>query len=301
MTERRPNCLSDLALEKLVAADGWEGPLGEPERTHLRECDRCARRLAEARSLEAEFADQVLPSTVAVVRAEFATLEAGTGTEAARGGDIGRYPGESGMLQRPKPLTPVSKRSLTELLRLPDWRRVVLFGAAAAACCLVLLIVRPTGNGPPVPGSSGPEDSYVGQRGAATMVVHVKRGDRVMPYEPGTALHPGDRLRIVPVAPERKHLLLLLRDAGGRVQILYPWAGSTSGPLPPPGEALPGSFGLDAVLGDEVLVGLASDAPVEAAPIAAWFERSADSLSPASAAPVTGADLVLVRYTKVKP
>jgi len=224
MPDRMSGCLSDFALEKLVAGDGWETPLSEQEQAHLRVCERCTGRLAEARRLEAEFTGEVLPS-----------IELG---------------GSRGPV-------PVPRRPLRGFIHLADWRRV--------------------------------------------LAVHVKRGERVSPYEPGTALHPGDRLRIVPVAPERKHLLLLLRDAAGKVQVLYPWAGSTSGPLPPPGEALPGSFGLDAVLGDEMLVGLASDAPLEAAKIMAWLEQASGSLAPGSAAPVEGADLVVVQYRKVKP
>ena len=256
-------CLSPYAIEKALAADGWPSSLSAGELAHLRTCPHCAQRLAAARATEQEFQDAVAPAT----------------------------------LQHVVEQAPVRATST----RFPAWQWGLVAAGLAAAVIAALVLVLPAvindTQGPPAATDKG----YVGLRGAASLDLFVKRGDEVLRFIPGAELHPGDRVRVVPVPAGRTQLLLLLRDAVGKIQVVYPWDGKRSGAMPPAGQALDGSFELDQATGEEAIVGFLSDAHVDAPWAVEYVRTGWDRGQLRPPFPVAHVDVVVVRYQKVMP
>jgi hypothetical protein len=262
MIERTTDCLSDYALEKALVGDAWPSPLSQAEQAHLKRCPSCAGRLDTAREAEVGLIHRVPPAHFSALLPEWRKVHSSPG------------------------------------LRF-RWPALVTAGLGLLAMLgLALLVMLPDSTGlQPLPHSTE-EVGYIGVRGGTSLAVHVKRGEHRFRLEPGRSLHPGDTLRVVPASSGHQWLLVLLRDAGGAVQVLYPWSGFASGPMPEAGEPAPGAFELDEVPGAEVVLALATGEPVLAARVTAWLSNP--EWSAADPAPVAG-DLAMVRYMKVVP
>jgi len=130
-------------------------------------------------------------------------------------------------------------------------------------------------------GKTGRDPGYIGIKSTVGLGVYVKRGDKTFPLPPGTALHPGDRIRLLPASAEHSYLLVLYQDPAGEVQVVYPWAANRSGPLPQPGELLDDALLLDDTLGTIRIVGLFSEEPLNGELAAGWLKKSARAVPPA--------------------
>lgn len=165
---------------------------------------------------------------------------------------------------------PRSMPALVEAHRKPSpWIGGWTLAGATAAATIALALVLPGLFGDdtsPVPPPSPQTKGYVGIKSAAGLGVYVKRGEDSFPLKPGGALHPGDRIRLMPMSAEHRYLLVIYVDARGEVQVVYPWGASRSGPLPETGELLEDALLLDETLGTIQIVGLFSHEPLDAKP-----------------------------------
>ncbi len=221
-------------------------PSGDDVREAVGRCPRCSVALAEAEMMEGEFLEKVAPRLLP---------------------DLHRRLGEAGT---------DDERSPWYAFPLPR-----LAGAVAAAVVIALVVLVPVWkehrvkNRRPVAGQQGEtvDPDYLGTKGHASIRLVVKRGDMRFWFWPGVPLLPGDAVRLIPYAPEHRYVLVVNRDSTGRVQVVYPFGGTSSAPLPEPGEPLEGSLILDEVPGEEQLFALFSDRPLEAPDAVVWLAR----------------------------
>jgi len=158
--------------------------------------------------------------------------------------------------------------------------------SAVAACCVVALAVflvtvwdhsRTAGLGQTVAAkheseghTRGPGAEYIGRKSSVALVLHVKRDGAVFQLEEGMTVSPGDLVRLEPVAGDFHHLIVLYRDCNGSIQVVFPWDGLESGPVPKKGKPVEGSLRLDRVLGEEQVVALFSTSPIAASAAVEW-------------------------------
>ena len=182
-----------------------------------------------------------------------------------------------------------------------------LAGALAAAVVLALVVLVPlwkenrVKTRRPVTGqeSGAADPDYLGVKGQASLRLVVKRGDDRFWYWPGVPLAPGDAVRLIPYAPGHRYVLVVNRDETGRIQVVYPFGGKASAPLPHPGEPLEGSLILDEVPGREELFALFSPVPLEAPEAVVWLVRHGRTAEGASAK-VGGQTISVVHLTLIK-
>jgi len=226
MAKQTERCLSPFVVDELLRSEQWNLPAPEGASAHAAACPACAARLEEARDQESRFRDQVVPRTMPSL------VEAHSG--------------------KPSPW-------------LGAWALAGATAAATVALALVLPGLFGDDTSPPPP-SSPQTEGYVGIKSTAGLGVYVKRGKDSFPLKPGGALHPGDRIRLMPMSAEHRYLLVIYVDARGEVQVVYPWGASRSGPLPETGELLDDALLLDDTLGTIRIVGLFSHEPLAAKP-----------------------------------
>lgn len=120
-------------------------------------------------------------------------------------------------------------------------------GALAVLALVLVPLLRPREVTP------GP---YVGVKGLPSVVVHVRHGQAVAPWDGTKPLTPGDSVRLEVAAPGYPHVLVGSRTPEGDVVTLY------TGTLPESGALLPTSWRVDAEGEGEQLVVVLSRAPV---------------------------------------
>ncbi len=324
--DRTARCLSSYAIEKAAGGKGWATPLSQEQLAHLEICPLCAERVRQTRAAEAEFRSIVLPDgsalladrlrhrrserflawglsgavAAAAVLVAVLVLPQGGGSEGTRSNTGGRETGIPAVQPHGGGSEGTRGNTGGRETGIPA---VQPRGAAGDS-------EKPSGMPGPDSGrleGAGrqampvAERSYTGLKAASSLILYVKRGQDVFRHEPGTPLRPGDELRVVPVAPERSCILLLLRDAAGDVQIVYPWNGKASGPLPEAGQPVAGAFELDERIGTEEWVAVFSDVPIEAAALVG--KVSGSSVEKAGRRVVAGVpvEVVVARYEKVGP
>jgi hypothetical protein len=139
-------------------------------------------------------------------------------------------------------------------------------GLAAAAGLLVLL--RPDATADRAKGAGV---------GLAMYVLH---GEAVRRTAPGEVVAPGDAVRFSVTTPEPAYVAVLSVDPAGRASIYFP-AGPTAAPVPAGRDvALPLATRLDATVGEERVMGLFCDRPVELEPLRAGLEAGAGDAVP---------------------
>ena len=149
-------------------------------------------------------------------------------------------------LQRPEPLPPL------RALRSP--RRLWALGAVgiAAAASLVLL-------------PRGPAERTKGA--AHSIAMFVQHGDEVRRAGPGETVAPGDSIRFAVSSAAPAHLAVLSVDPAGRASIYFP-VGPRAASVPAGSEVpLPIATRLDATVGDERILALFCQEPVELEPL----------------------------------
>ncbi len=141
------------------------------------------------------------------------------------------------------------------------WAWGVAFSGAMAALVLLLgPLLRPPEVAP---------GTYVGVKGGPTVVVHVRHGQAVTPWNGSSALVPGDSVRLEVAAPGYPQVLVGSRTAKGELVTLY------AGTLQEDGTLLPTSWRVDAEGESEHLVVVLSRAPLSPAALRrAVAERS---------------------------
>ena len=147
--------------------------------------------------------------------------------------------------------TPAWARGLEEA-KPRGWRswlaggnRWVWSGALAMAMALLVVVrVRPT----PVPTPEATPGSYVGIKGAPTVVVHVRHGEAVSPWDGSRPVAVGDSVRLEVAAHGYPRVLVGSRTPAGDFVTLY------EGELPEGGALLPASWRVDGESEGEHLV-----------------------------------------------
>ena len=138
-------------------------------------------------------------------------------------------------------------------------RRSVAAGIGLALAASVVMMVRPFG------------ERTKGPRFALGM--YVEHAGDVRRAGPGEVVSAGDALRFTVTAAEPVYVAVLSLDHAGNASIYYPPTGR-AGPVQP-GHDVPLPLGtrLDAILGEERIVGLFCAAPVELEPLRAGLAR----------------------------
>jgi hypothetical protein len=134
----------------------------------------------------------------------------------------------------------------------PRW----VWGGALATvmAVLVLLVVAPGTQ--PLP--EDPRGTYVGIKGAPTVVVHVRHGEAVSPWDGARPVIVGDSVRLEVAAQGYPQVLVGSRTQAGGFVTLY------EGTLPEGGALLPASWRVDAEGDAEHLVVVLSRAALSA-------------------------------------
>jgi len=300
--DRTARCLSSYALEKAAGGKGWPTPLSPEQLTHLETCRLCTEKVRQVQAAETEFGSFVLPDGIAFLarrvrrRRTERFLAWGLSGAAAVAAVLAvvlvlPHAGDS--------TGPLGKMGGRET----DTSALQPHGAAGDS-------EEPSGTPGKETAESGSagrqpmplaERDYTGLKATSSLVLYVKRGPDVFRHEPGTPLRPGDVLRVVPVAPERSCILLLLRDAAANVQVVYPWNGKASGPMPEPGQPVAGAFELDERMGTEEWFAVFSNPPVQAAALVERVRGSGVGEAGRQAVSGVPVEVVVVRYEKVVP
>lgn len=142
------------------------------------------------------------------------------------------------------------ERASAAATRVPSHRRRTLSaglrwaGVAAAACCAFVLfqLVSPR------------DDTPLAERrkGAGRLGFFVQRGGEMLRGGPGELLHPGDTLQLTFFAPGPGYLVVLGRDASGKLAVYYP-SSAHAARVEAGEQTLPESTLLDDTLGDETI------------------------------------------------
>jgi hypothetical protein len=148
-------------------------------------------------------------------------------------------------------------------------RAVAAVAGGLAAAAALLLVLRPDAPGQRSKGAG------VG------LAMYVSHGDTVRQASPGEVVAPGDAVRFTVTTPEPAYVAVLSVDPAGRASIYFP-----EGPRAAPVVAgtdvpLPIATQLDGSVGEEHVLGLFCDHPVELAPVRAGLEAGAGGAIPA--------------------
>jgi len=189
-------------------------------RSHLDECADCRQRLEEAEELGRRFSTTVYPETVEAVQ---------------RGA--------------------MPKRTLFS-----PWQWQLAGGLAAAAAVLAVVLLNVIPEPIPVRDSASRSGEVVGPGGQRLVAksnsgfeLYVKREGGADTVDTNDVLHPGDKVRFVPLLDKYKYVLVLIAQKTGDVyDVWYPRGGTGSMPFPTPAKGpLPGSLTLDEHIGSE--------------------------------------------------
>lgn len=184
----------------------------------------------------------------------------------------------------PRTLQSVTSRAITptffERLRLTfgPWKRQIQLGAAAAAAVTIGIVVMRAGD----PQTQTEDEIYIGVKGTklakndvrdvslkgdariAMEVVAQRAAEGQFPVKAGSVLKPGDKIQFIVNPGAAKFVMIGSRDGSGQFTVYYPFGGDKSASIDRGSHQLPNSVELDAVAGQEKLVAVFSNAPVEA-------------------------------------
>lgn len=195
------------------------------------------------------------------------------GSEAARVGahvDVcARCAAAAGSLReaRAAPLPPLRAAPPARTRR---WRGAAALaaGLAAAAGVALVLVLGPAGSGERAKGSP------VG------LGMWVRHGDSVRRAGPGEVVAPGDDVRFSVTTRRPAWVAVLSLDAAGRASVYFPDGARAARVEAGTDVALPLATRLDATVGEERVVALFCDRPVELEPVRARMERSGEAAPP---------------------
>jgi hypothetical protein len=234
---RPESCLSDLRLDRLVAAE-LDAPAEADARAHLSGCAPCAARLAEIEAGRAAFLADPPP-----LRA------------VAPGGAL---------LADPRPS---AAARLVSVRRIRAWAPPLTAALALAAAGLLWL--RSPG---PV---TDPLDPGTRIKGHARVGFYVKYGAAVTPGAAGETVLAGDTLQFTTTTPrDGAYFALIAVDGARKASVYYP-AGPRAAPIDH-GRDVPlgASTVLDDVLGDETAYAFFCAEPIALEPLRAAVERA---------------------------
>jgi hypothetical protein len=178
------------------------------------------------------------------------------------------------------------------------WWVLPLAATAAALFMVVVLVNRDVDESKSA--KQPVEDSNVLVKGDPTLHVYAKRGESVFPVKQGVSLRPKDRIRFVVEPAENRYLLIVSRDATGKLTLYYPPGAVRSGTLRPGRNELPGSIELDEAPGTESLIAVFSDSSLMVKDVLEAVRRAGERRP--SADQITGARSVVVfEYEKELP
>jgi len=282
MNRHQHGCLTTAEVEKLLAPNGWPEPLALDRCEHAAACTPCRALLQGAREQEREFKDSVLPRCLPGLRAATESHPAPhrwawfVGTAAAT----------------------AAVAVLIALALPPAWQVPSTGGGQEKT---VTSQAR-QGDGPVAPDTGGRQDAApAGLKGPASLEIWVKRGAERFIWEQGIVLRPGDEFRVVPRFHGQRWLLVMGRDVTGRTQVLYPWGGTESGPMPSLGRPVPSAFALDEAPGAEEVVALASATPVSVDSARAWLAHGRAVACGATTVGSIDVEAATARLLKVAP
>ena len=144
------------------------------------------------------------------------------------------------------------------------WPALLAAPAGLAAALGLLLLAR---HNVPEAASS----AYVGPKGGFALAVAARRGSELLAVDASHPARAGDELRFIPSGPSLDPFIAIVSLDGRReLTLFYPSRpDADSPPMPPAGEALPGSIILDDAPGPERLFVLLSARPLRGAEIQA--------------------------------
>jgi hypothetical protein len=144
--------------------------------------------------------------------------------------------------------------------RKPRIRAALAMAAGLAAAAGLVLVLRTDAPGERAKGAA------IGLR------MYVLHGGTVRQAAPGEAVAPGDAVRFAVTTPEPAFVAILSVDPAGRASIYFP-EGARAAPVPAGNdEPLPLATRLDATVGEERVMGLFCDRPVELEPLRTELE-----------------------------
>lgn len=147
-------------------------------------------------------------------------------------------------------------------------RRVLALSGGLAAAAGLLLVLRAGGPG---------ERSKGAGIGLAMYVLH---GDAVRQAGPGEVVAAGDAVRFAVTTTEPAYVAVLSLDPAGHASIYFP-TDARAAPVAAGNDVpLPMATRLDAIVGEEHVVGLFCDHPVELEPVRASLEAAAGGAIP---------------------
>lgn len=119
------------------------------------------------------------------------------------------------------------------------------------------------------------DDVYIGVKGGASLEVVANRAETgQFPVRPGTVLKPKDRIRFVVNTAGAKYVMVASRDGAGAFSVYYPFGAAQSGEVTPGHVELPKSIELDETVGNERIVAVFSQEPVEASAVKAAIDAN---------------------------
>lgn len=169
------------------------------------------------------------------------------------------------------------------------WLLPALGLASAAALVMVFSV-----NGG---GTETEDEVYIGRKGnPVELAVFAQRAGTQLQVKKGTTMKPGDKLRFVVNPGKDQYVMIASRDGAGAFNVYYPFNGQTSAAVSglPGGNRveLPGAVELDDTLGEERLVAVFSEKPVQASDVDAALRANPNEPK------VAGARAVLLTFTK---
>jgi hypothetical protein len=207
-------------------------------RTHLDGCPACRENQRTRRTLADQFAREVLPRSLPVVR------------------------------QR---LLPTARRRF-------GWWALALSPVACGAVLALLLFGRGASDLSPSNRPVEDLATGIGDLGikGGWLFAYVRRGDKVTRFAAGGVLAAGDALRFAVEPHGNRHLLIAGVDGSGRASAYYRFGQWTSAPVAPGGRfEVPGSIVLDDSAGPERIFAMLSAKPIDGGRVRALLESLA--------------------------
>lgn len=125
-----------------------------------------------------------------------------------------------------------------------------------------------------------PDPSERTKGSAVALGMWVRHGEAVRRAAPGEVVAAGDDVRFSVTTPRPAWVAVLSVDPAGRASIYFPDGARAARIAPGTDVPLPLATRLDATVGEERVLGLFCDGPVELEPVRAAIERSGDAAAP---------------------
>jgi len=134
---------------------------------------------------------------------------------------------------------------------------------AAAAAVALFVMARPPARVEPEASVPPQQEGFTTVKGGASVLLHIKRGERVFVWDGAEPVMPGDKLRLEVAADGFTHVAVLAEPAQGGARGAAP-AVLYSAPIDPAQPvALPKAWEVDDTPGDESLIVVLSTSPLE--------------------------------------